>query len=114
MHGQKKRRKRTASGTIEIDGVVFAWVLLSEPQYTTEHGLRGLRFSVDRTDDNYRQLLIEYPFKQTTKTPQLPQRPQFTVEELRTAILAAAKAGWDPSSRGKAFIYRVSDGPLRV
>ncbi len=62
MHGQKKRRKRSLDGSIAIDGVRFSWRLLSEPQWTSEHGYKGLCISVRTEDERHRELILEYPF----------------------------------------------------
>lgn len=110
MHGQKKRRKRTRAGLIDVDGDCLCWELISEPQWTTEDGLRGLRISVRLEDGHHRELLLEYPFpkkKCGVGVPQLPQRPQFSVKAIETAVLHAIAAGWNPNSRGKRFVFRV-------
>ena len=108
MHGQKKRRKRSLDGLISIDGVRLSWQLLSEPQWTTEHGLKGLCISVRTEDGRHRELILEYPFpkKPMGGVPQIPQRPKFSVKTIEADIRQAIVAGWEPESRGKAFIFR--------
>lgn len=111
MHGQKKRRKRTMGGPIIVDHHKLKWSLLSEPQRSTEHGLIGLRITVRSEDDRHRELLLEYPFpdKHTGNGAfQIPQRPKFSVKTVESDIRRAIASGWDPLSRGKAVIYRVS------
>ena len=72
MHGQKKRRKRTAAGSLDIDGTALRWQLISEPQWTSE-GSKGLCFSVTgESEHTLRELVLEYPFEQTGWRPQLP------------------------------------------
>ena len=107
MHGQKKRRKRTLDGFIEIDGAALRWELLSEPQWTSE-GSKGLCFSVKAEGGKHRELLLEYPFEQTGWRPQLPQRPAISSKLLEIDIRRAITAGWDCASRGKAFVFLVS------
>lgn len=110
-HGQKKRRKRSLDGSIAVDGGRFTWELLSEPQWTTEDGLRGLRISVRREEGNHRELILEFPFPKKTNgvgLPQLPQRPKFTERTVESGIREAINSGWDPESRGKAFVHTIS------
>lgn len=111
MHGQKKRRKRTMEGLIVIDGNSLKWWLVSEPQWTTEDGYIGLRISVQTEDARHRELVLEFPFpKKVTGvgSPQLPQRPKFSVKTIEANVRQAIAAGWDPTSRGKPFVFHVS------
>jgi|SRR5579863_3950735 len=109
MHGQKKRRKRTRDGLIEVEESKLRWELLSEPQWTSEDGYRGLRISVRREEGRQRELVLEYPFPPKTTgvgAPQLPQRPQFSVTQIETDVRRAIAEGWDPESRGKTFVFQ--------
>lgn len=111
MHGQKKRRKRTMEGLIAVDDHKLKWSLISEPQKTTEHGYMGLRISVRSDDGEHRELIMEYPFpgKRTGNgSPQIPQRPNFSVKTVESDVRRAIAFGWDPLSRGKAVVYQVS------
>ena len=111
MHGQKKRRKRSLEGMIAVDEISLSWKLLSEPQWTSEHGYKGLCVSVMTEDRRHRELIMEYPFpKKTTGngSPQIPQRPKVSVKTIEADIRRAIAAGWEPESRGKAFIFRLS------
>jgi len=110
MHGQKKRRKRSLEGLIEVNGVRLSWQLLSEPQWTSEHGYKGLCISVRTEDRVRRELILEYPMpnKRTGNgLPQLPQRPKFSERTIDEGIRQAMDAGWEPESRGKAFVHNV-------
>jgi hypothetical protein len=94
MHGQKKRRKRAADGLIEIDGITLRWSFVSEPQWTSVYGAKGICFSVHSQNGNHRELVLEYPFQQPGKRPQFPQRPSFspgTIEAGVRRAIAAAK-----------------------
>jgi hypothetical protein len=111
MHGQKKRRKRSMEGPLALDGHQLTWSLVSEPQWTSEDGYIGLRISVQTEDARHRELILEYPFpKKVTGIgiPQLPQRPKFSVKTIELNVREAIAAGWDPGSRGKSFVFRVS------
>jgi hypothetical protein len=111
MHGQKKRRKRSLEGLIEMDGVRLSWQLLSEPQWTSEHGYKGLCISVRTEERSHRELILEYPMpnKRTGNgLLQLPQRPNFSEKTIDYGIRQAMVAGWEPESRGKAFVLKVT------
>ena len=111
MHGQKKRRKRSLDGLLAFEGFRLSWRLLSEPQWTTEHGLKGLCISVRTEDGRHRELILEYPFprKRTgAGVPQLPQRPEFSVKTIEADVRRAMEVGWDPESRGKACVFRLT------
>src|ERR1700674_3710638 len=111
MHGQKKRRKRYREGSIAVDGVSLNWRLVSEPQWTTEDGYKGLCISVWTEEGHHRELILEYPFPKKTRPngiPQIPQRPKFSVKTIQADIRQAMAAGWEPTSRGKVFVFHVS------
>src|ERR1700683_2138136 len=97
MHGQKKRRKRFREGLISVDGVSLSWRLLSEPQWTSEHGYKGLCISIRTEDGRHRELILEYPFPKKSGSrgaPKLPQRPKFSVRTIEGDIRRAIHAGW--------------------
>jgi hypothetical protein len=110
LHGQKKRRKRTIEGKIEIGELVFDWHLLSEPLWSTEHGYKGLCLAVQAEGENGRGLILQYPYptnKSGSPLP-LPQRPTLSAKSVEERIRLAMKEGWEPLARGKAFISHVS------
>ena len=114
MHGQKKRRKRSLGGLIAVNGVRLSWRLLSEPQWTSEHGYKGLCISVRTEDGRHRELILEYPFPRKftgNGLPQIPQRPRFSVKTIEADVRQAIVAGWEPESRGRVFVFKVSQIP---
>lgn len=113
MHGQKKRRKRTLDGSISVDGTILSWNLLSEPLWSTEHGYVGLRIGVRAEDEAHRELILEYPYPKTKggSALPLPQRPSISAKVIEAGIRYAMASGWDPHSRGKAFIHPVTTTP---
>ena len=114
MHGQQKRRKRTLDGSIPVDGTTLSWNLLSEPLWSTEHGYVGLRIGVRAEDEAHRELILEYPYPKTKggSALPLPQRPSISATIIEAEIHRAIAAGWDPHSRGKAFVHQVPALPL--
>ena len=107
MHGQKKRRKRTLAGTIEVEGTDLIWQLISEPQYSKEHGYQGLSISVRTKDEAHRELILQYPYPKakTGRHLPLPQRPNVTARSIEIEVRRAISAGWEPTSRGQAFVF---------
>lgn len=109
--GLKKRRKRTIEGEASIDGMALRWELISEPQRVSDaenRGYKGMCISVRVAGETRRELIIEYPFPLTPAGfPQfLPIRPNITPKIVEASIRQAIDAGWDPASRGKAFVFR--------
>jgi hypothetical protein len=110
MHGQKKRRKRFREGSFDVDGLSLYWRLLSEPQWTTEHGYKGLCISVRTEDGHHRELILEYQFPKKSSSrgaPKLPQRPKFSAKTIEADVRRAIDAGWEPTSRGRSFVQRL-------
>lgn len=109
MHSQKKRRKRTLEGEIEIDEISLTWELINEPLWSTDHGYKGVCIRVRAEAEGQRELIIEYPYpsnKHGSPLP-LPQRPNISDKMIEAEIRKALISGWKPASRGKVFIYRV-------
>lgn len=107
MHGQKKRRKRTLDGLITVEGTGLCWELVSEPQWSTEHGYQGVCVSVRTEDKRHRELILQYPYpKAKSERPlPLPQRPEVTERSIEADVQRAISAGWEPTSRGQAFLF---------
>lgn len=117
--GLKKRRKRSIEADVEIDHFKLHWRLRSEPQWSTEHGYEGMSITVQRTDGEFRELILQYPIpagnrrlvggKEYVAGPFFPQRPKFSPKMVEADIRKAIAAGWEPDSRGKAFVFQVPE-----
>ena len=112
MHGQKKRRKRSITADVEIDGFKFYWELRSEPQASSAHGYEGLSIAVERTDGAFRTLILQYPIatqkRWGTLIPKFfPQRPRVSAKLVQVDIRRAMADGWDPQSRGRPYVYKI-------
>ena len=104
------RPKRQLEGVVRVDGAEYCWTVSREPQWCTRDGYKGLSLSVHMANHAGRELLLEYPFsKAANGMAKLPQRPKVNPKSVETGIRDAITAGWDPSSRGKAFAYQVQD-----
>ena len=106
--GQKHWRKRSIKGAADIDGAALLWELASEPSWSNSgDGYKGMCIAVRVADAARRELIIEYPFptgKDGRPLP-VPQRPPLSQAMVESSIRDAIKAGWDPDSRGKAFVF---------
>ena len=100
-----KRRKRDLSGALVLDGYPLSWTLKSEQIWDPSGDHTGLRFSVIRTDEAHRELILEYPFQEMPggKTA----RPEIRSETLESDIRRARDAGWNPKARGRPFVFPV-------
>ena len=102
------RPRRTLLGTVIVDGTAFNWRLVREPQWCSDRW-KGLVISAELADDPCRKLILEFPFeiKSHSSTPQR-QRPSISEKHIELHLRAALAAGWDPKSRGKAFVLNTS------
>jgi hypothetical protein len=100
-----KRKKRELGGTLEIDGFPLRWSLKSEQMWDPGGEHVGLRLSVERSDENHRELVLEYPFRE------MPggkiERPDIDPRRLEGDIRRAMEAGWKPKSRGRPFFFQL-------
>ena len=97
-----KRKKRELGGTLEIDGFPLRWSLKSEQIWDPAGQHVGLCLSVERSDENHRELVLEYPFREGGRI----ERPDIDTNRLEGDIRRAMEAGWKPKSRGRPFFFR--------
>ena len=111
MTGYKKWRKRVIAETVTIDGLELRWELRSEPQFTSEHGYKGLCISVRKAEGVHRELILEYPApdKKQTGFAHAPEHPRIFPEVVEADIRRAIEAGWRPASRGRPFVFQVPE-----
>jgi hypothetical protein len=66
-----------------------------------------LCISVQVADAARRELIIEYPYPRNSNGLPLPvsQHPAISPALVEASIRQALDSGWDPSSRGKAFLF---------
>ena len=106
--GQKHWRTRSIKGTANVDGVALLWELAGEPSWSNSgDGHKGMCIAVRVADIARRELVVEYPFpvgKDGRPLP-VPQRPPLSQAMVEASIRDAIQAGWDPASRGKAFVF---------
>ena len=96
-----QRRKRELTGTLEVDGWPLRWTLKSEQIWSANGDHVGLRLSVERSDEQRRELILEYPFQELRGGR--TARPDVNVHRLADDVRAAIAEGWKPKSRGRPF-----------
>jgi hypothetical protein len=108
------RKKREIEQAVTIDGFALIWTLHREQQWSTADGWMGLAIHVRVAEATRRELHLEYPAVKTqkigyTRTDRVVVniRPAKVEEQIREAM----EAGWDPASRGKPFVFEVSQLP---
>ncbi len=98
-----RRKKRELGGELTVGGFPLRWSLKSEQIWDPHGAHTGLRLSVERADENHRELVLEYPFQE------MPggkiERPMPDSHRLESDIRAAMEAGWKPKSRGRPFVF---------
>jgi hypothetical protein len=96
-----RNAKRSAGGTVSVDGVDFEWRLHREPQWCSADGWRGMVLAI-RQGDGQREALVEWPMPKTgSNSVPYRQRPKIDGPLLMGCVQAALAAGWKPLSRGK-------------
>jgi hypothetical protein len=93
---------------IVIDGIEYKWRIHRQPQWCGSDGWKGQAIEVELANEPSRSLIIEFPFvvEHRRSTP-YKQRPTPNTNVIATQVHAALNSGWEPSSRGKPFIYAV-------
>jgi hypothetical protein len=111
-----KLGKRSAEGAVIVEGVKLRWNIHREPQWCTADGWKGLAIAVCLEGGKGRELILEYPFPKKGRrlridgktylvAPNPPVRPTISKQQIEVAMAA----GWNPTSRGKAFAFQVSE-----
>jgi len=108
------RAKRSVQAAVTIDGFSLVWLLHREQQLSTADGWQGVAIHVKVADGVRRELHLEYPAVRTQKVGYT--RTDFVQQNISPAKVAAhirlaMAAGYDPASRGKAFVYEVAELP---
>ncbi len=98
-----KRKKRELGGELVVDGFPLRWSLKSEQIWDPQGEHVGLRLSVERSDENHRELVLEYPFREGGRI----ERPDINPHTLEGDIRRAMEAGWKPKSRGRPFFFQL-------
>jgi hypothetical protein len=109
------RSKRSIEVAITIDGFALVWNLHREQQWTDDGELRGVAIHVKAAEGIRRELHLEYPGVISQQKASFvkadPGRPTIVAAKIAAHIREALAEGWDPASRGKPFLYEVSEAP---
>jgi hypothetical protein len=108
------RAKRSIEGEVAIDGFPLIWHLHREEQRISAEEWRGISVHVKVAEMTRRELFLEYPSALPQKPGWIrtePPRPAVTAAKVEKHIREAMAVGWNPESRGKPFVYQVSELP---
>jgi hypothetical protein len=108
------RAKRSIESTVTIDGLPLIWHLHREQQWSEDDGWRGIAIHVKVAEGTRRELHMEYPPIEMQKSGYTridPPRPGIVTAKVEAHVREAMTAGWNPDSRGKPFVFRVSELP---
>jgi hypothetical protein len=97
-------------GVVKVGEIDYRWSVFRRPTWTRgrdqEFILLGLAILVEPPEPSRRELLLEFEIDRT-RHGDMPHHQRFHVPDGRLveAIESAMRAGWDPDSRGKRFVY---------
>jgi hypothetical protein len=106
--------KRSIQSAVTIDGTPLIWHLHREQQWSTDDGMKGLAIHVKVAEGANRELHLEYPTvrkQMNGYSMSAISRPTIVAAKVAAHIREAIEAGWDPGSRGKPYVYHVSELP---
>jgi hypothetical protein len=103
--------EKVKSGAVQIEGIEYRWSIYRQPTWTSTRALLGLAILVESMEPSKRALLLEFAIDRS-RHGDMPQHQRFRVSNRRLieCIQNAMKAGWDPLSRGKRFVFEA--GPV--
>jgi hypothetical protein len=107
------RAKRSIEADVVVDGFSLKWHLHREQEWSAEGG-KGVSIHVKATKGTFRELFLEYPPVKTQKPGWIrvePVQQHIQPKRIEGHIRLAMAAGWNPDSRGKPFVYEVSELP---
>ena len=103
-------------GIAKLADAEYRWSIFRLPTWTMGRNrgytLLGLAVLVEPPESSRCELLLEFDIDRS-RHGDMPQHQRFRLPDGRLidAIESAMKAGWDPDSRGKRFVYEA--GPLQ-
>jgi hypothetical protein len=97
-------------GSIRIGEIDFRWSVFRQPTWARgshdAYVLRGLAILVEPPEQSRRELVLEFEIDRS-RHGDMPQHQRFRIPDGRLieAVESAMRAGYDPESRGKRFVY---------
>jgi hypothetical protein len=108
------RAKRSIEAAVVVDGFSLQWCLHREQEWSSSDRSKGVSIHVKATEGTFRELFLEYPAAKSRKTGWIraePVQQHIQPKRVEEHIRLAIEAGWNPASRGKPFVYQVSELP---
>jgi hypothetical protein len=99
------------AATVQVEGVKYRWRIYRQPKLVSGPGVLGLALLVESMEDSARGLVLQFSINKW-RHHGMPHHQRFRVSDRRLieCIQNAIKAGWDPNSRGKLFVFEA--GPV--
>lgn len=100
--------------SVRVANQEFQWHVQRRTQWCSSDGWKGLALHLELAHEPQRALILEFPFRVVShhSCPHR-QRPSVTEKDVEAAIAAALAAGWKPESRGKVFVFEVTETEAR-
>jgi hypothetical protein len=98
------------NGIVRVGEVDFRWSVFRQPTWTRGHNdvpiLLGMAILVEPPEQSRRVLVLEFEIDRN-RHGDMPQHQRFRLPDGRLieAIEGAIRAGYDPDSRGKCFVF---------
>jgi len=95
------------TGIVSVQGSDFRWAALRKQGWASDSGAYGHAVSVTKVASGNRELILEFecdPRFHRGMAKHLKLR--IPDRRLIECILKAIEAGWNPESRGKAFVFK--------
>jgi len=108
------RAKRSIEAAVVVDGFSLKWRLHREQEWSGSDSGKGVSIHAKAIEGTFRELFLEYPPVKTQKAGWIrtePVQQHIQPKRIEGHIRLAIEAGWNPGSRGKPFVYQVSELP---
>jgi len=94
-------------GAIEVGDAEFRWSVYRQPRWIRDRGFLGLAILIEPATESRRRLILEFEFDKSWHRA-MPEHVRFRVPNKRLVqcVKSALKAGYDPDSRGKDFVFQ--------
>jgi hypothetical protein len=95
------------TGIVSVQGSDFRWAALRKQGWASDSGPYGHSVAVTKVASGNRELILEFD-----RDPRFHRgmakhlRLRIPDRRLIECILKAIEAGWNPESRGKAFVFK--------
>jgi hypothetical protein len=95
------------TGIVNVQGLDFRWTAARKQGWASATGAYGHAVSVKKIEAPGRELILEFDVdRRFHRGMGKHLRLRIPDRRLVECLLDAIEAGWDPESRGKAFVFK--------